>query len=275
LGPFSAAMSRLMQKTPEDAGKICPFIHRGCYSAGQRTKKQPGRFYMIEPDLRDRILSEPETILEDRDLMNALVSANERAMGANIVDLRGIAMQRLETRLDRLEDTHRSVIAAAYDNLAGTNQVHRAILQMLDPLAFEDFLKALTTDVAATLRVDCVRLVLESVQDPEDAALRRLGDVLYVAEPGFVAEYVSGGRNVPLRPVTLRQVMPESDALYADRAGYVRSEALLRLDFGKGRLPGMLALGAEDPHQFKPTHGTDLLAFFAGVFERTMRRWLS
>ena len=275
MGPFSAAMSRLMQKTPEDAGKICPFIHRGCYSAGQRTKKQPGRFYMIEPDLRDRILSEPETILEDRDLMNALVSANERAMGANIVDLRGIAMQRLETRLDRLEDTHRSVIAAAYDNLAGTNQVHRAILQMLDPLAFEDFLKALTTDVAATLRVDCVRLVLESVQDPEDAALRRLGDVLYVAEPGFVAEYVSGGRNVPLRPVTLRQVMPESDALYADRAGYVRSEALLRLDFGKGRLPGMLALGAEDPHQFKPTHGTDLLAFFAGVFERTMRRWLS
>ncbi|MFZ1468414.1 MAG: DUF484 family protein [Paracoccaceae bacterium] len=230
---------------------------------------------MIEPDLRDRILAEPETILEDRDLMNALVSANERAMGANIVDLRGIAMQRLETRLDRLEDTHRSVIAAAYENLAGTNQVHRAILQMLDPLGFEDFLKALTGDVAATLRVDCVRLVLESVQDSEDPALRRLGDVLYVAEPGFVAEYVSGGRNVPLRPVTLRQVMPENDALYADRAGFVRSEALLRLDFGKGRLPGMLAFGAEDPHQFKPTHGTDLLAFLAGVFERTMRRWLS
>ncbi len=113
------------------------------------------------------------------------------------------------------------------------------------------------------------------VQDAEDAALRRLGDVLYVAEPGFVADYVSGGRNVPLRPVTLRQVMPDNDALYRDRAGYVRSEALLRLDFGKGRLPGMLVLGAEDPHQFKPTQGTDLLAFFAGVFERTMRRWLS
>jgi uncharacterized protein len=37
----------------------------------------------------------------------------------------------------------------------------------------------------------------------------------------------------------------------------------------------MLCLGAEDPHQFKSTHGTDLLGFFAGVFERTMRRWLS
>jgi len=231
---------------------------------------------MIEPDLRDRLLSEPELLLEDKDVMNALIAANERTMGSNIVDLRGIAMERLEARLERLEDTHRSVIAAAYENLAGTNQVHRAILQMLDPLSFEDFLKTLSSDVAATLRVDCIRLVLESVQ-PEDspALLRKVGDVLYVAEPGFVTDYLAGGRNVPMRPVVLRQVQPDNDALYGDRSGWIRSEALMRLDFGKGRLPGMLVLGAEDPHQFKPTHGTDLLAFFAGVFERTMRRWLS
>jgi hypothetical protein len=229
---------------------------------------------MIEQDLRDRILSEPETLLEDRDVMNALVAANERAMGANVVDLRGIAMQRLENRLERLEDTHRTVIAAAYENLAGTNQVHRAILQMLDPLSFEDFLRSLSGEVAQTLRVDCIRLVLESVQEGADPALRRLGDVLYVAEPGFVADYLSGGRNVPLRPVILRQVRPEADQLYGETAGWIRSEALMRLDFGRGRLPGMLVMGAEDPHQFKPTQGTDLLAFFAGVFERTMRRWL-
>lgn len=230
---------------------------------------------MIEQDLRDRIIASPEAILEDRDVMNALVAANERAMGSNIVDLRGIAMERLENRLDRLEDTHRNVIAAAYENLAGTNQVHRAILQLLDPLSFEEFLKTLGGEVAQILRVDCIRLVLESVQEAEDPALRRLGDVLCVAEPGFVAEYLSGGRNIPLRPVVLRQVLPTSDQLYGETTGYIRSEALMRLDFGKGRLPGMLIMGAEDPHQFKPTHGTDLLAFFAGVFERTMRRWLS
>jgi hypothetical protein len=207
---------------------------------------------MIEQDVRDQLIAEPELLLEDRDLMNALIAANERAMGSNIVDLRGIAMERLEARLDRLEDTHRSVIAAAYENLAGTNQVHRAILQMLDPLSFEDFLRTMATDVAQTLRVDCVRLVLESVQNEENPALlRRLGDVLYVAEPGFVSEYLSGGRNVPVRPVVLRQLLPASDQLYGERAGWVRSEALMH------------------------THGTDLLAFFAGVFERTMRRWLS
>ena len=146
---------------------------------------------------------------------------------------------------------------------------------MLDPLGFEDFLKSLAGEVAQALKVDCIRLVLESVQEADNPVLRRLGEVLFVAEPGFIAEYVTGGRNVSLRPVTLRQTIPTSDMIYGESAGWIRSEALMRLDFGKGRLPGLLVMGAEDPHQFKPTQGTDLLAFFAGVFERTMRRWLS
>ena len=63
--------------------------------------------------------------------------------------------------------------------------------------------------------------------------------------------------------------------MFGDKADYVRSEACLRLNLGDGRLPGMLVFGAEDPHQFTPQQGTDLLTFFAGVFERVMRRWLS
>ena len=226
--------------------------------------------------LRDKIISDPEVILEDRDLMRALITANERAMGTNIVDLRGVAMQRLEARLDRLEDTHRSVIAAAYENLAGTNQIHRAVLKMLDPTEFETFLTNLGTEVAEILRVDCVRLVLESRQSEDDPALRRLGEVLCVAEPGFIHEYMRAGRAAGGQPraVVLRQCLPQSEAIYGEAADWIRSEALMRLDLGEGRLPGLLVMGAEDPHQFKPAQGTDLLAFFAGVFERAMRRWL-
>ena len=43
-------------------------------------------------DVRERILAEPDVILEDPDVMRALVLANEKALGSNIVDLRGIAM---------------------------------------------------------------------------------------------------------------------------------------------------------------------------------------
>ncbi len=229
----------------------------------------------MEHNLREHIIAQPDVILEDQYLMRALIAANERAMGANIVDLRGIAMDRLEARLDRLEDTHRSVIAAAYENLAGTNQVHRAVLRMLDPVEFESFLRDLGGDVATILRVESIKLVLESIQNESDPAVQRLGDVLSVAEPGFIETYLDRRGSGPVRQVTLRQIHEGDTRIYGDEAEFIRSEACLLLDFGDGRLPGMLALGAEDPHQFTPQQGTDLLTFFAGVFERAMRRWLS
>ncbi|MVO16804.1 DUF484 family protein [Parasedimentitalea huanghaiensis] len=230
---------------------------------------------VLEESLRKAIVDKPDAVLEDQTVMNALVSANERSMGANIVDLRGIAMDRMEARLDRLEDTHRSVIAAAYDNLAGTNQIHRAVLRLMDPTNFEDFLQNLRGELSEIMRLDAITLVLESAQNDQTNAVERMGEVLNIVEPGFIDDYISQGRGGMVRPVTLRQVQGGMPQLYGDKADWVRSEACLKLDFGDGRLPGLLVMGAEDPHQFTPQHGTELLTFFGGVFERSMRHWLS
>ncbi len=228
---------------------------------------------VLADDLRARILSAPDMILGDPDVMNALIAANERAMGGNIVDLRGVAMDRLEDRLTRLEETHKSVIAAAYENLAGTNQIHRAILSFLDPLDFESFLRLLGTDIADILRVGQVRLVLESHEaGSADASLGQYGDILAVVDPGFVETYI--GRGKPARQVTLRPTSPAEAMIFAPSNEWVKSEACLLLDFGEGRLPGMLAFASDDPQHFSPNQGTDLLSFFGGVFERAMRRWL-
>jgi uncharacterized protein YigA (DUF484 family) len=225
--------------------------------------------------LRAQILSDPALILDDKDVMRALVSASEREMGTNIVDLRGLAMERLEARLDRLEETHRAVIAAAYENLSGTNQVHRAILRMLDPTQFEDFLRTLGTDVAEILRVDMIKLVLESPEAGPDPALERISDVLVVVEPGFTEDYISLGNAPTSRQVILRQTLPATTRLYGQRAADMRSEACLRLDLGAQRMGGMLVMASDNPHTFKPGQGTDLLSFFAGIFERSMRSWLA
>lgn len=225
----------------------------------------------IEDALRKAIITQPDVILDDKDVMKALVVANERAMGENIVDLRGIAMDRMETRLDRLEDTHRSVIAAAYENLAGTNQIHRAILRMLDPVDFETFLADLSGEVADILRVDAVRLVLETT----DPAVGPENPVLNLADAGFIEDYLNHNRQGSARQVTLRQIQFGPERVYGDQAMRIKSEACLRLDFGPDRLPGLLILGAEDPHLFGPQQGTDLLVFFTGVLERALRRWLT
>ena len=233
----------------------------------------------VKPDgldeFRARIMSDPTLILDDKDVMRALVAASERNMGTNIVDLRGLAMERLEARLDRLEETHRAVIAAAYENLSGTNQIHRAILRMLDPDQFEDFLRNLGSDVAEILRVDAIKLVLESPAAGPDPALERISNVLCVVEPGFVDAYMSAGRTNAARQVVLRQAIPNTPILYGKRAGELRSEACMRLDLGAQRMGGMLVMASDNPHMFKPGQGTDLLSFFAGIFERSMRRWLA
>lgn len=228
----------------------------------------------MDPSIRNRLLSNPEAILEDQDLMRALVAANEHAMGANIVDLRGIAMERLEARLDRLEDTHRSVIAAAYENLAGTNQVHRAILSLLDAEDFKTFLEILPGEIAQTLRVDALRLVLESTEDGHDPALAAVEQTLVIVPEGFCDGYIARAGGNSARQITLRGCAEGEADIFGATDCAIRSEACMRLDLGEGRLPGMIVLGAEDPHLFSPQHGTDLLAFFTGVFERLMRRWL-
>ena len=228
--------------------------------------------------LRDRILSDPSLVLEDLDVMKALIDANGQMMGENVVDLRGIAMTRLEQRFDRLEDTHRTVIAAAYENLAGMSQINRAVLALLEPLDFSEFLTSLRGEVADILKVSSLRLCLEShtaTHEVQSKLSEEYGDVLGIYGPGSIDEYLTGGRNMTSRAVTLRQVANPPEVLYGKQTAWIRSEALLKLDLGDAKLPGMLALGSEDPHQFHPNHGTDLLGFFAGATERVLRRWLT
>ena len=229
----------------------------------------------ISDELRAEIMARPEAVLEDGDVMSALAAATEKAKGGNIVDIRGVAMERLETRHERLEETHRHALAAAYGNLAGAKQIHRAVLRLLDAAEFEEFLAALGGDILDIMRVDTARLVFESALSAQDPAIGRIGDLAMVAKPGFVDAYLGRSRERPSRQVTLRSAPKGGREIYGSLVGSIHSEACMKLDLGSGRLPGMLAFGSKDPNQFRPELGADLLAFFFGVFERSMRRWLS
>ncbi len=231
------------------------------------------------PDLKAVIMAEPALILEDQELMRALLHADRRAAGRNVVDLRGVLVERLEERLDRLEDTHREVLAAAYENVAGTNQIHRACLALLDADDFAAFLRAMTREVAGILSVDVVRLGLEAPAAEAGAGLGPAGALQHVVvalPEGGVDAYVTRGRGVMPRMVTLRRMEDGgAEELYGEHAPRILSEAALRLDLGKGNRAGVLAFGSLDADRFHADQGTDLLTFFTGVFERSLRRFLA
>lgn len=229
-------------------------------------------------DLKQMILADPDLVLEDADLMRALLQADRSTAGRNVVDLRGVLVDRLEERLDRLEGLHREVLAAAYENVAGTNQVHRACLAVLAAEDFAAFLGVMTEDLTTILAVDVVRLGLEAPGAEPGAGLGPEGpmhDTVLALPDNGVETYITQGRGMGARQVTLRRLLKASPDLYGKHAEHIKSEAVIKVDLGPGKRKGLLAFGAVEPDRFHSDQGTDLLTFFVGVFEQALRRWLA
>ncbi len=224
--------------------------------------------------LRDQILSDPSVVLEDLSVLKAILSAEDEARGNRVVDMRGVAMSRMESRIDQLEQTHQTVISAAYYNVSTTQQVHRAILTMIAPLDFNDFLVNLDNQVADCLRIRAARLVMESETEHPDSDLNTLTGTLSLLGPRAVAEFRSQGRPGRVHQVLLRQVTQGDPRVYGIAAADIRSEAVVEMDMGEDRAPALLVLGSEHPGHFAPGQATDLLELFARVCERMLRGWL-
>lgn len=221
--------------------------------------------------IRSLILADPELVLADDQVMRTLIGASGGdATGARrVVDLRDRLVERMEGRLHKLVRTNRSVIAAAYENAAGTGQLHEVVLSLIDARDLGTFLRRLTTDTAEVVGVEEARLCLEADVDhprPADELAEGLEGRVLVVPAGTVDAYL-GVSDSPDSGMALREAGEEAEVIF----GYpnrVRSEALLRLDLGGS--PALLAYGAADPDRFGPEQGTDLLHFLAGVVERLL-----
>ncbi|MEM9045255.1 MAG: DUF484 family protein [Pseudomonadota bacterium] len=222
--------------------------------------------------IRSLILANPDLVLNDDQVMRALIGS--QAQGArNVVDLRDRLVERMEGRLQKLMRTNRSVIAAAYENVATTNQVHRAILALIDAEDMGSFLRRLVHDVPIMVGIEEARLCLEAnvpeARSADELASGLDGRVVILPE-GTVNDYLHLENGEPLR-VTLRPCAEGKEVVF----GHVspsQSEALLPLHLSG--VTGLLAFGAADPERFSPDQGTDLLTFTAEVVQRLLIRHL-
>lgn len=225
--------------------------------------------------IRDLVIADPDLILGDREVMEALIARSDEYRGGNVVDIRGAAMDRIGGMLDELESTHRGTVAAAFANYSSTARVHRACLQILQHGQMRAHLKALGGDVAETLLVDRIALAMESDKPEYDPLAPYAGDVLVLAERGAAQRHAEAGAQGRVDKINLRAVQGAPAQFYGDAAAKIRSEACILLDFGDRRPPGMLLLGSADAGKFASGQGGDLLAFLAGVFEMDLRRRLA
>ena len=222
---------------------------------------------VLDEATRKKLLADPGVILDDRDLMRALVATKEAQTGDNVIDIRGRAMEALESRLERLENTHETVIAAAYDNQSGTAVIHRAVIALLEPADFEGMAEILQSDIAPVMRIETLRLLMETTGTPAN-----LPEDVMVLPDGTISRLISAGRRAPRGDdIILRAAVPLTRPLHGRS---VASEALLPLDLGPGLPRAMFLMGSADINRFTPAQGTDLLRFFGQVARLILLRAL-
>ena len=189
-----------------------------------------------------------------------------RAAGDGVLDFQQFMLERLRGDLVRLQDEHKGLISTSRGNLASQCRVHKAVVAMLRALSFEHLLQIVTTDLAVLLDVDVVTLGVESTT-ARTARLPVHG--IHLLGSGTVDALLG-----PNRDALLCTDIQGDPALFGAAAGLVRSQALLRLSFGRSAPIGLMCIGTRKSDTFHPGLGTELLTFLARALEITIALWL-
>ncbi len=229
-------------------------------------------------NLRRYILDNPDLVIDDTEIMQALVDAQNKANAQdgdeadNVIDLKQSLIKRLDKQLNQLAQQHKTVLSVAHDNVATTRQIHRAMLSLLRPKNIAELAQFVNTDLAGMLNIDAARLCLEvgGFTKKFMQTLQTKADGQFTFLPtGNVAHYIAGDSGATDRVCVLRALDKGHEEIYTDKAKKIRSEAALKLTLSGDKM-AMLVLGAEDAAHFTPKMATDFLLFFAAIFEHIL-----
>ncbi|HTV44682.1 MAG TPA: DUF484 family protein [Stellaceae bacterium] len=206
----------------------------------------------------------PDFLDRHPDALHLLRAPNRN--GDGVLDFQHFMLERLRSDLQRVQDEHKKLIALSRGNLATQCRVHKAALTMLKAASFEHLLQIVTTDLAVLIDVDVITLGIES----SVARTTRLPlPGIHLLRAGVVNQLLG-----PDRDVMLCTDVIGDPTLFGAAAGLVRSQALVRLSFGRGGPVGLMCIGTRKPGTFDPGLGTELLNFLARAVEITIGQWL-
>jgi uncharacterized protein len=208
-------------------------------------------------------------VLRDDPLLLAALLPPGYAETATVRDLQRYVIERLQERVREAERTHDAVMEAAQLNLEAQARVHEAVLMLAGAPDLDSLIRAVTRQLAGVVGVDAVCLCVEAQGD--DSSLSAGGNThgVQVLIPGAIDQLLG-----PEVAHMLRNDVHSPSPLFGPQWRDIRSEALIRLNFGRRAPCGLLAIGARDPDVFHPDQGVDLLGFLARTLEHCLRRCL-
>jgi uncharacterized protein len=209
-------------------------------------------------DVRAFLLAHPDFVREDAELLAVLARSGGEE---DVIDLGTAARDKLLEEVRQLKALNEGIVETARANLATQSQIHMAVLALLEVDSLTALDRKISSRLTGTLGVDVCRILIEG-----HAPLRK-GESILGASEGFVSE-ILGKKVERLGPVD-----PDTaHALYGQQGARVKSQAIVRLDFGGH--DGLMALAARDTQLFQSGQGTELLNFLARAIERMIVQWL-
>ena len=224
---------------------------------------------LSDRDVADYLAEHPDFLLRHPELLRRLTPPSRfeaETDGAEVVDMQGFMVSRLQADLARFRDSQDELIQSARSNLSSQKQIHDAALAVLDARDLEELIHVVTRDLPMALDVDAISICVE--RDGDAAGESRVGG-MFVLLPGDIDAALGGDRTV-----LLRERAEGSEAFFGPAAALVRSDALVRLHLTGTAPEAMMALGSREAGRFHPGQGTELLAFLSEVIAGCLRRWL-
>jgi uncharacterized protein YigA (DUF484 family) len=190
-----------------------------------------------------------------------------REIGDGVVDFQHFLYERQRREINRINLEYRNLITTCRGNLASQTRVHKAALAVLAAPSFGQLLQIVTTDLAVVLDVDVVTIAVENIAG---IAPRLSTHGVHLLEAGTVEESLG-----PDKAVIYEADVVGDPVLFGGAAGLVRSQALVRLRFGRETPTGLLCIGTRKPGRFHSGMGTELLGFLGRVVGISIGLWLN
>lgn len=205
----------------------------------------------------DYLKAHPDFLEHNPEILQVLTPPQYHS-GERVIDMQRFMMERLKQQIEMLQKEFGNLIFSCRDNMTAQNQVHQAVVELLECEDLDRLMHLLSEDVQRLFAVDVVKLCVEAdvapFQDAEYAALQFM--------PAGTITRLLGREQALLgnTPLNVEQIFGSATQLVA-------SYALVKLNFRGYPHPGLIAFGVRNKDQFHGGQGTDLLRFLGRIIE--------
>lgn len=213
----------------------------------------------------DYLRRHPDFLDRNPELLDILTPPEHRR-GDQVVDMQIFMLKARRADVETLKAREAALLDAAKANAEVQTRVINAVQKILAARSFDHLIGIVNRELAEILALESVAL---GVERGDKLSGKGGAAGVVVLKPEIVDILIDTGRDVVLLADHGGDPM-----LFGTDAGAVHSMALLRLEFGAGAPPGLLALGSAEADGFDPNQGTELLSFMARVLQRCIGRWL-